>query len=77
MRSGGTAPAALNAANEVAVAEFLAGRIRFPQIATTVDRVMQKWEGWEPRDLDCVIQADLRARAMAVDAVAACQRVAL
>lgn len=77
MRSGGTAPAALNAANEIAVAEFLAGRISFPQIAITVDRVMQGWNGWEPRDLDCVIEADLRARAMATDALVACRRVAL
>jgi 1-deoxy-D-xylulose-5-phosphate reductoisomerase len=76
MRSGGTAPAALNAANEVAVAEFLAGRTGFLQIAETVDRVMQSWEGWEPRDLNCVIHADQRARAMAVEALAAQRRVA-
>lgn len=77
MRSGGTAPVALNAANEIAVAEFLAGRIRFPQIAATVDSVMQAWEVWEPRDLDCVIHADQRARTMAVDALAESRRVAL
>lgn len=76
MRSGGTAPAALNAANEIAVAEFLAGHISFAQIAVTVDRVMQAWETWQPRDLECVIQADFRARAMAMDALVACRRVA-
>lgn len=76
MRSGGTAPAALNAANEVAVAEFLAGRIGFLQIAETVDRVMQSWTGWEPRDLNCVIQADQRARTMAIEALAAQRRAA-
>lgn len=76
MRSGGTAPAALNAANEVAVAEFLDGRIGFLQIAETVDRVMQSWESWEPHDLNCVIHADQRARAMAVEAMAAHRRAA-
>jgi 1-deoxy-D-xylulose-5-phosphate reductoisomerase len=77
MRSGGTAPVALNAANEIAVAEFLAGHIGFPQIAATVDSVMQAWEVWEPRDLDCVTHADQRARTMAVDALAASRQVAL
>lgn len=77
MRSGGTAPAALNAANEVAVAEFLAERIGFLQIAETVDRVMQAWEGWEPRDLGCVIHADERARAMAVEALTKRRQTAL
>lgn len=70
-KEGGTAPAALNAVNEVAVAEFLAGRIRFTQIAETVDQVMQGWQSWEPRDLDCVIQADQLARVRAKETLMA------
>lgn len=76
MRSGGTAPAALNAANEMAVAEFLEGRLGFLQIAETVDRVMQSWNNWDPQDLNCVIQADQRARAMAAEAMVAHRRAA-
>ncbi|QQS25309.1 MAG: 1-deoxy-D-xylulose-5-phosphate reductoisomerase [Actinomycetota bacterium] len=41
-RTGGTAPAFLSAANEVAVEAFLAGRIRWPQIAEIVEAAMQK-----------------------------------
>ncbi|MDO5695619.1 MAG: 1-deoxy-D-xylulose-5-phosphate reductoisomerase [Eubacteriales bacterium] len=40
LRTGGTMPAVLNAANEIAVARFLAGRIAFPEIVATVERVM-------------------------------------
>lgn len=77
LRIGGTAPAALNAVNEVAVAEFLAGHIHFTQIAETVDRVMQSWQSWEPRDLNCVIQADQLARVRAKEALATRVRTAL
>jgi 1-deoxy-D-xylulose-5-phosphate reductoisomerase len=40
-KAGGTAPVVLNAANEIAVAAFLAGRIRFDQIARTIDGALQ------------------------------------
>lgn len=76
MRIGGTAPAAMNAANEVAVAEFLAGSIRFTEIAETVDGVMQEWESWEPSDLDCVIRADHLARQRAGEILAKRRQVA-
>jgi 1-deoxy-D-xylulose-5-phosphate reductoisomerase len=62
MASGGTAPAALNAANEVAVAAFLAGRIRFTRIAELVEEVMQTWNMGAARDLESVVQADRVAR---------------
>ncbi len=65
MQTGGTAPAALNAANEVAVAHFLNGHIRFTDIPTTVDFVMQSWRNGEPDDLEAVIHADRAARALA------------
>lgn len=44
MKRGGLAPAALNAANEVAVAAFLDGRIPFPRIAATVDAALNRLE---------------------------------
>lgn len=65
MQAGGTAPAALNAANEVAVERFLQCRLRFPDIASTVNAVMQKWENGEPDSLEAVLYADQTARAMA------------
>jgi len=65
MESGGTAPAALNAANEVAVAAFLNGRILFTQIAEVVDAVMQGWRLGVAGDLESIIHADRLARAQA------------
>lgn len=41
--AGGTAPAVMNAANEVAVRAFLSGRIRFPQIVEIVGKVLGNW----------------------------------
>lgn len=65
MGVGATAPAVLNAANEIAVEAFLAGTIAFPDIATLVDRVMQAWDFREPESLDAVLQADREARSVA------------
>jgi 1-deoxy-D-xylulose-5-phosphate reductoisomerase len=65
MEAGGTAPAALNAANEVAVAAFLAGRIRFTKIAELVDGVMQGWRLDKAGDLESIVHADRLARAQA------------
>ena len=58
---GGTAPAVLNAANEVAVAEFLAGRIAFPRIWEIVADVLERGSG-SRGDLDAVLEADREAR---------------
>ena len=59
---GGSAPTALNAANEVAVAGFLAGEIAFLDIARVIAQVMESWVNSEPKCLNEVIEADLRAR---------------
>jgi 1-deoxy-D-xylulose-5-phosphate reductoisomerase len=61
---GGAAPAVLNAANEVAVAEFLAGRIAFPRIWEIVAAVLDRTEG-AADDLDALLEADRRARGWA------------
>jgi len=68
--SGGTFPAVLNAANEVAVAAFLEGRIAFPDIAATLAAVLDAAVAWAsrgPLDLDQITAADTRARAAAVE----------
>ena len=65
MRSGGHAPARLNAANEVAVAAFLEARIGFMQIAETVDAVLQEshQEGGDSVDDLHAIDGEARAQA--------------
>jgi len=59
---GGTYPCAFNAANEVAVAAFLDGRIGFLDIAGSVEDVLDRTDGAPARDLDELLEADLRAR---------------
>jgi 1-deoxy-D-xylulose-5-phosphate reductoisomerase len=68
---GGTFPCAYNAANEVAVAAFLAGRLPFPGIAETVERVLGDVDGAPARDLDELVEADAGARRLAEGALAA------
>ncbi len=61
-RRAGTAPAILNAANEVAVDAFLAGRIRFTDIAALVAAVVETVAASDAADLETVLAADARAR---------------
>ena len=68
---GGTVPAAFNAANEVAVAEFLAGRVAFPRIWEIVAGVLDATADGAARDLDAVLAADRAARAAATRLAAA------
>ena len=69
--TGGTAPCILNAANEVAVHAFLAGRIGFLDIADVVEEALERVHA-EPLDsLEQVLDADRRARAAAAGAGAA------
>lgn len=62
---GGTAPALLNAANEVAVAAFLAGHIGFTAIAALIEEVLQREPVAAADDLQQVFAADARARELA------------
>ena len=64
---GGTAPALLNAANEVAVAAFLDGRIGFHQIPQMIEAVLQRIPAVPVRELDGVLLADAQARGAAQD----------
>jgi len=61
--AGGSAPAMLNAANEVAVSAFLDGRIRFPEIASIIEDVLQGEPVVAIDDLETVLLADGQARA--------------
>jgi 1-deoxy-D-xylulose-5-phosphate reductoisomerase len=63
--AGGTAPAALNAANEVAVAAFLGGRLGFPGIPALIDGVMGAHRNAPARELGDVLEADRWARDLA------------
>jgi 1-deoxy-D-xylulose-5-phosphate reductoisomerase len=66
---GGNLPAALNAANEVAVEAFLDGQIRFTAIAPVIEQVMERVQGGAADDLESVLQADAQARALAGDLI--------
>lgn len=70
-QAGGSAPAVLNAANEVAVAAFLAGKIAFSEIAVMVERVLATGnQPPAPRSLDEVLAVDAVARARARETLA-------
>jgi len=62
---GGTAPAILNAANEVAVAGFLAGQIGFLAIAHLIETVLQQLAVQSVTNLQTVLTADQQARELA------------
>lgn len=64
-RAGGTAPAVFNAANEVAVAGFLAGAVPFTAIAEVIARTLEAHEPCAADSLETVLAADHRARATA------------
>jgi 1-deoxy-D-xylulose-5-phosphate reductoisomerase len=72
------APAVLNAANEIAVAAFLAGRVRFPDIAEINGSVLRAHLGRSGsatlRDLDDVMESDAWARRCARDWIAGAER---
>jgi 1-deoxy-D-xylulose-5-phosphate reductoisomerase len=64
-RAGGSRPASLNAANEVAVSAFLEGGLNFARIPTVIETVMATTSGGEIRDLEDVLAADAEARSRA------------
>jgi 1-deoxy-D-xylulose-5-phosphate reductoisomerase len=68
-RLGGTAPAWLNAANEVAVEAFLDGRLGWLAIASVIEATLDRWDGDAGLTAEAVVEADRAARAGAVEAV--------
>lgn len=69
--SGGTLPAVFNAANEIAVDAFIAGRIPFPGIWHLVEKTMQAHEVQHASELEPILAADQWARAHATAALPA------
>lgn len=65
LEKGGTMPAALNAANEIAVGEFLDGKISFLQIPETICRTMDQHACKPDPTLDDIVEADSLARRFA------------
>jgi len=63
--AGGTAPCVFNAANEIAVAAFLGGRLPFLEIAGVVEETLAAADTSAARDLDDLISADADARRLA------------
>ena len=70
MQADGVAPAIYNAANEVAVAAFLANRLPFLAIPRIVDNTLSSLDSFEPADLDAVLATDTEARRVAEKLVA-------
>jgi 1-deoxy-D-xylulose-5-phosphate reductoisomerase len=69
--AGGTHPSAYNAANEVAVAAFLAGRLPFLGITGVVEETLGRVHGAPAGDLDQLVEADAGARRLAEEALGA------
>jgi 1-deoxy-D-xylulose-5-phosphate reductoisomerase len=70
-RAGGTAPCVLNAANEIAVHAFLAGRLRFLEIPAVIEQALEELGSEEVRSFESLYEADRQARELAGAAVAA------
>jgi len=70
LRRGGTAPAVLNAANEIAVDAFLNGNLSFPGIHRVIEEVLAAISASEVKVLADVLRADARARVVAIERVA-------
>jgi 1-deoxy-D-xylulose-5-phosphate reductoisomerase len=70
LKSGGAAPATLNAANEVAVAAFLEGRLPFLQITAVIEETLRELPPSPLGTLEDVLAADARARMRASQIVA-------
>lgn len=65
LRQGGAAAAVLNAANEEAVAAFLARGLAYPRIAEVISETLEQAEGLSVESIEAVIETDQRARMIA------------
>jgi 1-deoxy-D-xylulose-5-phosphate reductoisomerase len=68
-RIGGTAPAWLNAANEIAVEAFLSGRIAWGDIARVISATLEHHDGARASEAASIIDADAAARRLASDSL--------
>ncbi len=69
LQTGGTMPAAMNAANETAVNAFLENRIRFTDIPKIIARVMSAHTVMPAQAIGAIVEADLWARAISQEAI--------
>ena len=65
IKAGGIMPTILNAANEVAVDEFLNERIKFTDIPIIIEKCMSKFSAYAAESLEVILQADQKAREQA------------
>jgi len=70
-QTGGTAPAVLNAANEIAVAAFLDEGLPYLQIPVVVEKALNAIATCKSDSLDAILQVDAQARAVARDFIRA------
>ncbi len=68
LKTGGTAPCILNAANEIAVDKFLNGQIKFSQIADLISKALDKIENHSDPDIDTIFECDKKTREFVLDA---------
>jgi 1-deoxy-D-xylulose-5-phosphate reductoisomerase len=71
LEQGGAAPTVLNAANEIAVASFLAGQIGFTEIASLVEQAIERAVAGAPSSIEEVIQVDLETRSAVTELIEA------
>jgi 1-deoxy-D-xylulose-5-phosphate reductoisomerase len=74
-RAGGTAPCVLNAADEVAVAAFLAGKIGFTAISAAIERVLEAMPALQPTHFEDLFAVDAEARRRTEEEVGGLARV--
>jgi len=77
MREGGTMPAALSAANEIAVAAFLDGRMKFMDIPRVIEGTMAAHDTQPCSSIESVLEADRWARSHSAQLIEATPRVAV
>lgn len=77
MEAGQTASVVLNAANEVAVAAFLAEQIAFTDIPAVIETVLDRADLLKPDHLDVVLEADRQARSLASEALGSASRASV
>jgi 1-deoxy-D-xylulose-5-phosphate reductoisomerase len=76
IRRGGVLPAALNAADEIAVAAFLARRLSFGGIAQVIEQVLARMPRSQPRSIADILGADAEARRLAGEEISKLQQAA-
>ena len=68
--AGGNRGVVVNAADEVAVDAFLAGRIAFPAIAGTIESAVEHWGADDEPELDAIVGLDAEVRTALADSIA-------